>query len=74
MAPLLVGHPDRGGVGDPLVAGEELLDLARDTFSPPDTIISSSRPSMNRRPAASKCPTSPVDMSPPIVSLVPPPV
>ena len=44
------------------------------TFSPPETIISSSRPSTNRRPPASKCPTSPVLMRPSITSLLPPPV
>ena len=36
------------------------------TFSPPETIISSSRPSTNRRPPASKCPTSPEDIRPPM--------
>ena len=44
------------------------------TFSPPDRIMSSSRPSMNRRPASSKCPTSPVLIIPSITSLPPPPV
>ncbi len=40
------------------------------TFSPPDTIMSSSRPSMNSRPSSSKCPTSPEDNSPSISSLL----
>jgi hypothetical protein len=34
------------------------------TFSPPETIISSSRPSTNRRPCSSKWPTSPEDIRP----------
>ena len=34
------------------------------TFSPPETIISSSRPSTYSRPSSSKRPTSPVDISP----------
>ena len=44
------------------------------TFSPPETIISSSRPSMKSRPAASKWPTSPLESRPSIASLPPPPV
>ena len=36
------------------------------TFSPPETIISSSRPSTNSRPSSSKRPTSPVDIRPSI--------
>src|SRR5918999_885962 len=44
------------------------------TFSPPETIMSSSRPSMNRRPPSSKWPTSPDESRPSIASLLPPPV
>jgi hypothetical protein len=44
------------------------------TFSPPETIMSSSRPSMNSRPASSKWPTSPDDITPSITSFVCPSV
>src|SRR5204863_9110613 len=47
---------------------------AGNTFSPPETIISSSRPSTNSRPSSSTSPTSPVDINPPTTSLLPPPV
>ena len=43
------------------------------TFSPPETIMSSSRPSTNRRPSSSKWPTSPEDIRPSMTSLLPPP-
>jgi hypothetical protein len=42
------------------------------TFSAPETIISSSRPSTNSRPPSSKWPTSPVDISPSMMSLLVP--
>ena len=47
---------------------------AGNTFSPPETIISSLRPSTNRRPWSSRCPVSPELMSPFSMSLLPPPV
>ena len=43
-------------------------------FSPPETIMSSSRPSIVKRPPPSRWPTSPVDIRPSIVVLEPPPV
>ena len=72
---LVVGHADDGGVQRRRDGRRAGSSTSRgNTFSPPLTIMSSARPVTNSRPSASKWPTSPVDISPPIRSLVPPPV
>jgi hypothetical protein len=42
VAPILVLDAERGGLDDLGVTADEVLDSAGKTFSPPDTIISSS--------------------------------
>ena len=71
---VVVVDADGGGLDDAVVAGQAVLDLLGKTFSPPETIISSSRPSTKSRPSSSKRPTSPVAIRPSTTSLLPPPV
>ncbi len=63
-----------GGLDDVGMVGKKILDFEREDFSPPETIMSSSRPSMNHRPVSSKCPVSPVDSRPSTISFLPPSV